>query len=197
MKIKIKKYAYIFDYTKYHAYTEREKCIYEYLRNLYNSETDREKWIDAENLGASGYAINLYGELHYLNDIQIAATDEPDSIINHRKNPSKENITELLSGKDFTIRKHYDESFLIYSNKFQSFNVEVLTDPGDLGYICAHFNGASNCFIIDDRSGILYDSGEWQHHRKTDEKEIVRQLGIRSERAKKEFRAILEALRNA
>lgn len=193
MKIKLAKCAYIFDYTLRLAYTEREKGIYKYLRGLYDNDGERDKWIDAQDFGGLGYAINLYGEPHYLNDIQIAATDDPDNVINHRKAPSAEKVEHYLGR---LVRK-YKDHFDIYSDHLKTFNVEVFMTAGCLGYIRAHFNRESARFIIDDRDGALYTSGECQHHEKTNERELARRLGIRSDKAKKEFRRIIEALRNA
>lgn len=148
---------------------------------------------DAEDFVGRGYAIRLYGEPHYLNDIQIAATDDAGNVINHRKAPSAEKVENYLGG----FVRRYNDHFVIYGDHFATLCFVVLTAAGGLGYIRAYFNRAMARFIIDDRNGDIYTSGECRHHEKTNERELARRLGIRSEKAKKEFHRIIEALINA
>ena len=128
------------------------------------------------------------GNPHRLNALQIATISDPESVINHRRHIDPDEIAKE------TPHFHRFGSFDIYSNKFRTLNFEFFTGAGELGYIRVHFKGSHEQFIIDDRNGELYTSGEHGQHKPTTAATIAARLGIESAAARAEFYEVINAI---
>ena len=191
----LRKCAYIFDNThgtffygtkeqhaKRHA---AQKTLQEYY---YNAEKRLEKI--PYTLSPDGQPeIMLNGENHRLNALQIAHIDgDPDNIINHRRHISAAAVAEK------TNLFHMWTSSSLYSNKFKTLEFEFFTGPEELGYIRVSFKGHSVQFVIDDRTGELFTSGEYGQHKPTSAAAIRKRLDISTGAARKEFNEIINII---
>lgn len=189
------KCAYIFDNTSgrffYGTKEERERrnAVQKTLKEFYDNEQKRLEKIPYTKDDSDNIIIMLNGQPHRLNDLQIAHIDgEPENVINHRRNIDPAAVLEKAP------HFHSFTKDSLYSNKFRTLNFEFFTGGDTLGYIRVHFNGNSDRFIIDDRTGELYTSGEHGRHERTTAMKICHRLGIESEAAKKEFFEVITAI---
>lgn len=191
----LRKCAYIFDNTygnffygtkeqhaKRHA---AQKTLQEYY---YNAEKRLEKI--PYTLSQDGQPeIMLNGENHRLNALQIAHIDgDPENVINHRRHISTAAVAEK------TNLFHMWTNFSLYSNKFKTLEFEFFTGPGELGYIRVHFKRHYETFVIDDRTGELFTSGEYGQHKPTSAAAIRERLNISTGAARKEFDEIINII---
>ena len=193
--LKLRKCAYIFDST--HGtffYGTREQhakrhAAQKALQEYYYNEEKRTEEIPYTTDGSGNPVINLNGENHRLNALQIASINgDPDNVINHRRQISAAAIGEKTSLFHVFCRDS------LYSNKFKTLQFEFFTGPEELGYIRVHFNRNHEQFIIDDRTGELFTSGEYGPHKPTTADAIRERLEITSAAAKKEFNEIISII---
>lgn len=191
----LRKCAYIFDssYSNYFYGTKAqhaakiatEKAMKEY----YDSEEKRAEKIAYTLDSNNNPIITVNGTDHRLNALQIASIDgEPENVINHRRHITAEKVVEVAP------HFHQWTSSSLYSNKYKSLEFEFFTGVDDLGYIRVHFKGYHEQFIIDDRNGEIYTSGEHGQHKPTTAETIRKYLGIESKAATAEFYEIINAI---
>lgn len=190
--LKLRKCAYIFDssygnsfYGTKEAHAKRY-AMQRYMKQYYESEEMRNTPIEYTLNKNGNICINVNGESHYLNDLQIASIDGLDSVINHRR--------IIDATKIETKNFHLFCSRFQHSNHFKSLNFEFFTDIDDLGYIRVNFKGYAERFIIDDRDGTLYTSGEHGRHTQTTAKQIANRLDLQSAKVQKEFYEMIAAI---
>ena len=193
MKIKLRKCAYIFhssnDCFFYGTKKEYEtkRRINAFFKAYYEDPEKREQTLNAEERDGEFYLyLEDLGIKAHLNALMIAWTEDPNSIINHRKviNP------EEIENKYF---HHFCND--LYSNKFRTLKVEFFTAPEKLGYIRASFKNTSFCFIVDDRTNEFYTSGERGKHKPISRQYIKEHLYIESKEAEKELYSILDSIK--
>lgn len=191
----LRKCAYIFDnthgtyfYGTKEQHTKRaatQKILTEYY---YNEQKRLEKIPYSTDNNGNIY-IDINGEPHRLNALQIAHIDgDPDNVINHRR---------IIKTKEIAEKTKLFYQFLnnsLYSNKFKTLTFEFFTGINELGYIRVHFNRNHEQFIIDDRTGKLFTSGEHGQHTPTTAEHIRKRLEISSTAAKKEFNEIINII---
>lgn len=191
----LRKCAYIFDsthgtyfYGTKEQYAKRamtQKVLMEYY---YNEQKRLEKIQYSTDNNGNIY-IDINGEPHRLNALQIAHIDgDPDNVINHRR---------IIKTKDVAEKTKLFHQFLsnsLYSNKFKTLEFEFFTGENELGYIRVHFNRNHEQFIIDDRTGELFTSGEHGQHTPTTAANIRKRLEISSTAATKEFNEIINII---
>lgn len=193
--LRLRKCAYIFDssHSNYFYGTKAqraakiatEKAIKEY----YDSEKKRSEKIAYTLDSGNNPIIEINGEPHRLNALQIASIDgEPENVINHRRHITAEKVAKVAP------HFHQWTSSSLYSNKYKTLEFEFFTGIDDLGYIRVHFKGYHEQFIIDDRTGKLFTSGECGQHKPTTAEYIIDCLGIESKAAKAEFFEIMNAI---
>lgn len=191
----LRKCAYIFDSTKGPFYYGTREQIEKMRRT--NKELES-YYYDAEKRAAkipyftdenNNIFIEILGEKHALNDLEILSIDgAPDNIINHRRIFSVAYIAK--NAPHF----HQWTKNSLYSNKFKTLEFEFFTGPDELGYIRTHFKGNCARFIIDNRTGNIYSSGEHGRHKLIDLKEITDYLDISSAAALNEFLEIMNLI---
>ena len=191
----LRKCAYIFD-SSHNNYFYGTKAQYaekiateKEMETYYNQPEKRAEKI-AYTLDTNGNPIiTVNGKDHRLNALQIASIDgEPENVINHRRHITAEKVAEIAP------HFHQWTSSSLYSNKYKTLEFEFFTGLNDLGYIRVHFKGRHEQFIIDDRTGEIYTSGECGQHKPTTAKNIIDRLGIESKAAKAEFYEIINAI---
>ena len=135
--------------------------------------------------------IILNGNPHRLNALQIATISDPESVINHRLHINPDEIAKE------TPHFHRFCSDDLHSNKYRTLTFEFFTAADSLGYIRVHFNRDHEQFIIDNRTGELFTSGEHGQHKPTTAATIAARLGIESAAAKAEFYEVINAITKA
>lgn len=193
--LRLRKCAYIFDssasrffYGTKSQYAEKAAMQKEMKR--YYDEPEKLTESVEYTTDANGYfIITVNGKEHRLNDLQIEEVEnDPENIINNRKDINVDSI--LPSVPHF----HKFCSADLYSNKYRSLTFEFFTSVKDLGYIRVHFNGWHEQFVIDNRNGDIYTSGEHGKHKKTSTAELIKRLNIKSVAARKEFIEVINAI---
>lgn len=191
----LRKCAYIFDST-YGTYFHgtREQYAQKFdaqktLKEYYENPQKRLEKIPYTIDNAGNITIILNEQPHRLNALQIAHIDgDPESVINYRYLITADIVAE--KARSF----HQWTKNSIYSNKFRTLEFEFFTEPDDLGYIRANFKGHSERFIIDNRTGKLFTSGEHGQHQPTTAEHIRKRLEINSKQAKAEFYEIINII---
>jgi hypothetical protein len=191
----LRKCAYIFDntYSNYFYGTreqhQKRAAIQTALKEYYyNAEKRAEKLPYTTDESGNVY-ININGENHRLNALQIAhIDDDPDNVVNHRRHINAEDVAT----KTDKFHKFCTDS--VYSNKFKTLQFEFFTGADELGYIRVHFKNNHIQFVIDDRDGQLYTSGECGQHTPTTEAYIREYLQIDSDNAKTEFNDVIKII---
>jgi len=190
--LKLSRCAYIFDNIAsshfFCSHKEMEKAlkIRDYLMKFYDDQEMRNTLIEYKRDIYNNIIIQINGENHYLNDLQISFIDDQNSIINHKRNID----IDKINSRNFHSFTHNS----LYSNNFKSLIFEFYTNPDDLGYIRVHFKNNNERFVIDDRNGDIYTSGENGRHILTNAKTICKKLNITSEKARKEFYEIINTI---
>lgn len=191
----LRKCAYIFDstYGTYFCGTKEQHAqraaTQRTLKEYYDHPGKRLEHIPYSIDNGGNITIILNDQPHRLNALQIAHINgDPNSVINHRRHIT----TEAVAKK--TALFHQWTSKSLYSNKFRTLEFEFFTGVEDLGYIRVNFKGHSERFIIDDRTGELFTSGEHGHHQPTTAECIRKRLEIQSEKAKAEFYEIINII---
>jgi hypothetical protein len=190
----LRKCAYIFDstYTTYFCGTaqqiQRRHAIQSALREFYNNPEKTKEPIPCTINESGEITIDINGEPHRLNALQVKTISEPDNIINHRK---MININEIAKETPHFHRFCKND---LKSNNFKSLQFEFFTSPEELGYIRVHFKNNYECFIIDERTGELYTSGKLGTHKPTTARAITKALEITSAKAKAEFNEVIKAI---
>jgi uncharacterized protein YlzI (FlbEa/FlbD family) len=191
----LRKCAYIFDSTHdTYFYGTKEQhskraATQKVLTEYYNNEQKRLEKIPYSTDNNGNIYIDINGEPHRLNALQIAHIDgDPDNVINHRRIIKTEEVAKK------TKLFHQFISNSLYSNKFKTLEFEFFTGKNELGYIRVHFNRNRERFIIDDRTGELFTSGEYGVHQPTTAANIRKRLGISSTAAIKEFNEIINII---
>lgn len=190
--LKLRKCAYIFDssygnffYGTKEAHAKRY-AVQRHMKQYYDSEEMRNTPIEYTIDENDHIIIMIDNQPHYLNDLQIASIDGLDSVINHRR--------IIDATKIETKNFHLFCTRFLHSNHFKSLNFEFFTGIEDLGYIRVNFKGYSERFIIDDRDGTLYTSGECGRHKPITAKEIANRLDLQSAKVRNEFYEMIEAI---
>lgn len=193
--LKLRKCAYIFDqsYNNYFCGTREQHAekirTQNAIKEYYNSEEKRAEEIPYTLDSQGNPVIIVNDKPHRLNALQIASINgDPENVINHRRHI---NVDEI---KENTPHFHIFCSRDLYSNKFKSLHFEFFTGDDELGYIRVNFKGCAMRFIIDDRTGELFTSGEYEQHKPTTAKYICKMLDITSEAAKKEFYEVMDII---
>ena len=190
----LQKCAYIFDSTFKNLYygtaeqREQRKITQTAMQEYYYHP---EKLIEKfpYTISENGDPIIIFnGNPHRLNALQIATISDQKSVINHRRHIDPDEIAKN------TPHFHRFCSEDIRSNKYRTLYFEFFTKPGALGYIRVHFKGSHEQFIIDDRDGKLYTSGEYGQHKPTTAATIATRLRIESNAAKSEFYEVINAI---
>lgn len=188
--LKLAKCAYIFDWShSVYSYGTREQIKHKYavekeLKTYYEDTEKRAEPLPYTKDENNNIFVEICGEAHALNDIQISEIDEADNIINHRRVINTADIIEQLPSF------HPFCSDSLHNNLFRSFYIEFFTVPDDLGYIRVHFNNNIVKFVIDDRNGDIYTSGEHGRCTKTSRNDLMKHLHINSEKARTEFKKL-------
>lgn len=193
--LKLRKCAYIFDWSNATYFCgnkerlERKHKVNKWLKEFYENESRRNEFIEYGKNENDNIYIVIDNEKHFLNDLQIAEIPgDSKNIVNHRRNILIDDIIENLPH----FHKFTHDS--IYSNKLRSLHFEFFTGSDDLGYIRVHFKNNCVRFIIDDRTGDIYTSGENGRHELTSVKELLDSLDISSEKAKNEFMEVINEI---
>ena len=202
LKIKLRKCAYIFNDT-YSTYTttrdrDRKAAIQKTLKEFYDNADKRAEWLDAEEKTITTYNgqeikriyATINGQEIPLNALEIAETNRADDIHNHRRRKTLCG----LDAKKFDLHAYADNT-RAYSRKFKTIEIEEFTGADTLGYFRLHFRGAYVCFIIDDRSGDIFNAHGIEHT-KTTRAAILERLDAKSKEARAEINAILDYLQN-
>lgn len=191
----LRKCAYIFDsshciYNYGTAEQRKKKALTEKeMKTYYDQPEKRTEKIAYTLDSGNNPIIEINGEPHRLNALQIATLDgEPENVINHRRHIAAEKVAEVAP------HFHQWTSSSLYSNKYKTLEFEFFTGIDDLGYIRVHFKGYHEQFIIDDRTGKLFTSGEYGQHEPITAEYIIDRLGIESKAAKAEFYEIINAI---
>lgn len=202
IKIKLKKCAYIFDDTHTNHTTAKDKArkdnIQRILKEFYNDANKRGQWLEAEERTLATFDgqeikriyTTIDGQEIPLNAQEIDKTNRADDIHNHRKR-------KRLGGLDkakFKLYEYADNSHA-YSNNFNSLSLEEFANADGLDFYRLHFRGASISFIIDDRTGDIYNAYGIEH-KKTTRAAILERLDAKSKAAKNEINLIFDYLQN-
>lgn len=191
----LRKCAYIFDssadrffYGTSEQYAKKMAIRKELERFYYEPEKRLEK-IPYTKDNDKNIIITINGEPHRLNALQIASIEgDPENVINHRQNIDPEKV--LNACPSFEKRCTND----IRSKKYKSLYFEFYTGENELGYIRVHFNNNHEQFIINDRTGAIYTSGEYGDHEPTTAAKIAERLNIKSNSAKSAFYEVINAI---
>lgn len=193
--LSLRKCAYIFDnsYSNFFYGTKAQHAArmatQKAIKEYYESPEKRAEKIEYTTDENGNYIITVNGQRHRLNALQIAAVhDEPESVINHRRNIDPDEIAKE------TPHFHRFCTNDLYSNKYRTLQFEFFTGADALGYIRVHFNGWHEQFIIDDRTGEIYTSGENGQHKPTTAEYIRERLHIKSPAAIKEYNEMIAAI---
>lgn len=198
-QIKLRKCAYIFDNSasrfKYGTkQAEEDAAKQNILKDFYNNADKRAEWIPANKKTVTFWdgstveqvQINLNGYIFNLNALQIAETNDPAEIYNHKK---------IISFDGFkSVNFHTFTKNSIYSNNFKSFEFEEFSGVEDLGYFRVHFKNNCYKFIIDDTNNLY--TAEGVEHKPITRGNILERLEITSAKASKEFAEVMDYLQN-
>ena len=179
----LRKCAYIFDYSNnVYFHGTHEQYLQKCAKNKRNEKIPY-------TLTESGDPVILIANIeHRLNALQIASIDDLDNVINYRRDIKTEDVARE------TKHFHIFCNNSLYSNKFRSLRFEFYTGLSDLGYIRVHFKNNSVRFIIDDRSGTIYTSGEHGQHKATTANILADYLDLGSKAARAEFFEIINII---